>query len=335
MDVEFHYYITYVLALKAGFEKGDAHIIAYSSQYTDDNTIVYKVKLKDGEYRNYISQTFDILKPQKKLMRIYPAFHFMPGSKEELFTDGFKRKDGKTHLLLTVEDNANGKALLRDALRKNDLFRIGIACHTYADTFAHQNFVGYYDEVNGMKGFPERLFPNIGHADAGRKPDISNLIWEDLRLGSPWRIVNNKERFLLAARLIYREFCAYTGKDLKEEDTLMEEIDQAIGSPTWKETPQEKRLARLKGLLKDGFPDYDRTEWVKEAFELGPFSAIFFLINNLLLKLGLFSITIPVKGRERFFESKWFRFQEAVKAHQKIALELLKSTFSSMEIKDL
>ena len=74
MNSEFHYYITGILAHKAGFNEEEASIIAYSSQYVDHNTIVFTV----DDYKNYVSQTMNILKPMKTLMRIYPIFHFTP-----------------------------------------------------------------------------------------------------------------------------------------------------------------------------------------------------------------------------------------------------------------
>ena len=85
MDKEFHYYITYFIALKAGFNEQNAYIIAYSSQYTDDNTAEYVINPEtSSQYHTYISQTYDIFKPQEEHLRIYPVFHFMPGSGNEL-----------------------------------------------------------------------------------------------------------------------------------------------------------------------------------------------------------------------------------------------------------
>ncbi|MDA8104143.1 MAG: hypothetical protein M0Z71_02065 [Nitrospiraceae bacterium] len=44
MDIEFHYYMTHLIALRAGFKPDDAFKIAYASQYTDDNENVTKWK---------------------------------------------------------------------------------------------------------------------------------------------------------------------------------------------------------------------------------------------------------------------------------------------------
>jgi len=73
MNIEFHYYITYILAVKARFGPEEAQTIAYSSQYVDDNNQKYTLdKNKPDEYQNYISQTLNILKPKCELIRIHP-----------------------------------------------------------------------------------------------------------------------------------------------------------------------------------------------------------------------------------------------------------------------
>lgn len=60
MNIEFHYYITYILARQAEFDPEDAYKIAYSSQYTDDNNFHYYVNYDDGgHYLNEITQTLD------------------------------------------------------------------------------------------------------------------------------------------------------------------------------------------------------------------------------------------------------------------------------------
>ena len=37
MNTEFHYYITYLIAAKAGFPAEEARLLAYASQYVDNN----------------------------------------------------------------------------------------------------------------------------------------------------------------------------------------------------------------------------------------------------------------------------------------------------------
>jgi hypothetical protein len=47
MEKDFHYYATYALANKAGFSNDDSYIIAYASQYVDDNN-EHQYPKKDG-----------------------------------------------------------------------------------------------------------------------------------------------------------------------------------------------------------------------------------------------------------------------------------------------
>ncbi|MBA4397709.1 MAG: hypothetical protein C0394_10075, partial [Syntrophus sp. (in: bacteria)] len=105
MNHEFHYYITYVIAARAGFPPQDAQLVAYSSQYTDDNDIIFEIdRGRPTAYGNYISQTVNILKPMDKLLRIYSLFHFIPG--DPLAASAW-RKDGGMHWLNTTPDSEN------------------------------------------------------------------------------------------------------------------------------------------------------------------------------------------------------------------------------------
>ena len=55
MDFEFHYYMTYLIAARAGFDPHDARLLAYSSQFIDDNDMVLEIdKGKSSAYGNYM-----------------------------------------------------------------------------------------------------------------------------------------------------------------------------------------------------------------------------------------------------------------------------------------
>jgi hypothetical protein len=53
----------------------------------------------------------------------------------------------------------NVKRLFAKSLKSADLYRIGIATHTYADTFCHQNFVGFKESFNDMEGLLKKIIP--------------------------------------------------------------------------------------------------------------------------------------------------------------------------------
>jgi hypothetical protein len=85
MNAEFHYHITWLIAARAGLPAEDTEILATSSQYTDDNSIIFEIdKDMPTAYGNYISQTMNILKPKAKLLRIYPIFHDSGMTEKEL-----------------------------------------------------------------------------------------------------------------------------------------------------------------------------------------------------------------------------------------------------------
>jgi len=325
MDIEFHYYITYVIALRAGFKTEDAYIIAYACQYVDDNNKIFEINRgKTGEYKNYISQTDNILKPKKKLMRIYPVFHFMPGLIQDITGDSARRCDGKLHLLNTTPDNQNAQRILQVAFDSHNLYRIGIATHTYSDTFAHQNFVGYYDAFNSMMGLLESATPDIGHADAKHKPDWPALSWKDERLVSTHAHIDNKKRFLEAAGKLFEGYhrCLATtstgSPTIPDQEDVVAEIERAIGDYDETNEQKEKRITRYKALIGEDFVDYEEDAWFNEAVRR---------------KIGFFKWNYQWK--EHYQESHWYKFQEAVKAHQKIAKdEILKPIFDSMELKN-
>lgn len=327
MDIEYHYYITFVIALRAGFEKDEAYKIAYSSQYTDDNDTSYKINEGQKDvFENYISQTIDITKPQEERLRIYPLFHFMPGTPDEIWQSSPDRKDGKFHLLNTIPNNQNASALLSDALRSGNFYRIGTATHMFADTFAHRNFAGFKDEFNAMEGFLQGLLPNIGHADAKYDPDIPNLIWNDARLTSKYCIRSNKEFFLSATGCIFDQYRSFM-KPAKPEavrKALLADIGNAIGKGVKADTNKmrSQRLKSYKDLLKDSFIEYNEDAWFDEAVRYESDSSA---IGNSDVKTLYF-------WKDGYKHSDWYFFQKAVKKYQRKAEKVLKPAFDRMEV---
>ena len=224
MDIEFHYYITFILARKSGFKAGDSFIIAYSSQYTDDNNYRYFVNFEDGNhYLNEISQTLDITKPSPTRQKIYPLFHFIPAGKEIAGRDQFQRNP--EHYFTTIPNSANAQKFFNAALKSKDLYKIGVATHAYADTWAHQNFLGYRHRLNGKKGFG--IMPNIGHADFIHEPDKVHNIWRDPRLKKTYYEIDNDDRFLDASKAIFARFWRYNhpGDNLKKAENKYNEME--------------------------------------------------------------------------------------------------------------
>jgi hypothetical protein len=331
MDIEYHFYITYIIALRAGFDKSTAYKIAYSSQYTDDNdkeNLVINKGMPD-EYEVYISQTMNIFKPREYRLRIYPVFHFFPGTPQETLRLSARRCDGKLHLLNTTPCNSNVMRLLTSALKTNNPYRIGIATHTFVDTFAHQNFVGFRDEFNGMKGLLEKIIPDIGHADAKHKPDWPALRWKYERLISRHREIDNKKRFSEASVRLFELYRLHLKPDITrqriagEKKALLEEIDRAIGGYDRDNINRDKRINRYLNLIGDDLvEDYDKNLWFRSAVKKE--------------KRGFgFNRDWEYFWKKDYKKSEWYKFQQAVKAHQREAKRILKPLLEQMEVTKL
>ncbi len=323
MDIEFHYYMTYLISTKAGLDPDRAQVLAHSSQFIDNNDMIFEVdKGQSSAYRNYISQTMNILKPKPKLLRIYPIFHFIPG---DPLSKTAWRKDGKMHWLCTTPNSENANKTMDMAIASGDLYRIGIAAHGYVDTWAHQNFIGYYDDFNAMKIGLRKVLPNIGHAEAGHNPDWPALVWWDPRLING--AVDNKVRFLEAAGYLFEKLARFARsnksneKILMEKEKLLTDLSEAIGERDQTNERREERIGRYLKLAEKAdygdtkLPLYDEDLW----FELSVKEDVRGLQDRSdvkLLRFDPFTDKYTWKNSRNYQETDWHQFQEAVKRHQ-------------------
>jgi hypothetical protein len=257
MDIEFHYYMTYLIAARAGFSPADATILAQSAQEVDDNHIAIEVGANTPfAYKNTISQTMNILRPHHD-EHVFPIFHFIPGDPD---APSARRKDGGRSPWVTTPDSPLANEMLDTALASENLYRIGASAHAYADTWAHQNFLGRDHAFNEMpRDSGESLVEDIldeipvlriGHALACHKPDIPDLIWTDARLADP--VVVNVDRFMDAAEHLFRKLYAHrhgpewgAAQDVAVA-SLVADLRSDIGPPGKVSAPREERVARYR-----------------------------------------------------------------------------------------
>ncbi|MCX8013609.1 MAG: hypothetical protein N3A02_04905 [Rectinema sp.] len=219
MNREFHYYIVHYLARSAGFQPEEAEVIAISSQMVDESRLAWDVydgsqSLKTEITQNYLFWDPDIAR------KAYLPFHFVPGNPAEA---AHRRRDRTAHPLAVTADSSNVRSLLVAALRSQNLFRIGIALHAYADSWAHQNFSGTIDSFNQIGA--NTLVPAAGHLQAGTNPDIPDLQWEDPRLEAQYSTISNRIRFIEAARMIYRFLCTSKRRHFDDEPFVLEPLE--------------------------------------------------------------------------------------------------------------
>jgi len=323
MKIDFHFYLVYALARWAGFEgvnangEKEAQIIAYASQYVDDNDeaqvidtaghepealevlpeasaslikevsrcqrFPWAVRIKEtgNFFRPIMTQTgsFNSLIPIFQRYLFVP-FHFLPGDLEEI-----PQIRGRRNPWSTTANSRNGIALLKEALDSGDLYRIGAALHTFADTWSHQNFSGLRDDWNAVQG--SVLVPDVGHAEVFEKPDRISEIWEDKRVNKQ---IVNADRARAAAREIFNWLSMYHRSETTWED-VKDEFEELLLAED-----EDRRREMVKGMYPDEDLAYDRNRWIDGALEYDPD------LEEVVAKPG-------------FWSSHWYKFQCAVQKH--------------------
>ena len=191
MQKDVHFYLTYALSRKAGIRHEEAEKIAWADQYTDDLTeaALHGIQTQSAILGNWMLR-------QIQLSVLVP-FHFIPGTDPQ-------------HPWMTTSNSFRARELVSQA--SNNILQFGIALHGLQDTFSHEGFSGWDEELN--KCFPwyyvESALPNVGHAELRVTPDVVNYVWTDPRTG---KCIDNKERTMNAAEETYDFLTALLNPD--------------------------------------------------------------------------------------------------------------------------
>ena len=217
MKIDAHYYAVLSFCRACGFKKESAGVVAYASQFVDDariNHIVLKerpknegIKVKEiqGEF-SFLNMatchTYTRVKTfnYSAMTHNTCAFHFVPSCDGPNFPRKLKCKEESPVIL----------DILKDAKKEDDLIKLGIVLHAYADTFSHQGFSGLISKVNDIKNcktigstpwiwadklprlvtwlcegrdhefidkLTDTIIPGYGHGQAMVYPDLPYLRW--------------------------------------------------------------------------------------------------------------------------------------------------------------
>ena len=305
MEKDFHFYLIYALAKKAGLDSSD--LIAYASQFVDDNNegqfslgkeevfFPERVKASRGYYYPIMTQSLSPKSLDPYVQKyVYVPFHFLPG-------ENHSEIKGMRNPLSATPNSKNAQTILSRAMESNDPYRIGIALHTFADTWSHQNFSGLREEWNAV--YPwyvfKSLVPNIGHAEAGHSPDVISETWTDYRLAA--KKIENKQRAFEAVRVIYSAL-----RDKSQRGPSFAELERDLQSLI-EEEGYDDRIKKISDLLADrhegSIPSYSKDSWIDAALDK---------------KEG------EVVMKDQFPETHWYRFHQATKAHLALVVDLLK-----------
>jgi len=283
MNINFHYFAVKAVALEAGFSENEAQRISMFSQFVDDfaDDSVKIVKTippwaqhlakKMGGYWlftpvrtgfNGVLDYVDFLSYQSR-MDITMPFHFIPSepwaqinknARENYRVKPAVLGDGSliSEFLYTAQDAILSEKEARDV----SLMRIGMLLHTFADTYAHQNFSGDWGwenhakleqvinntddddltecftgwakdlpDANGEHDLEFSLLPSIGHANVITAPDDSYITFsmsQRVKKGDGYNLKtkerNNTILFCEAAKEMLRFLLCCNGQGPLDEN---------------------------------------------------------------------------------------------------------------------
>jgi hypothetical protein len=307
MQKDFHYCAIKCLAQYAGFPEKDAQVVAYASQFVDDATAHKAIKIAEvpPPVRNFKrwnknEKEFDpvctahsglqYLTGLKKnsQRKVYIPFHFVP----------FEKYEGKGVYDYRVAPNSplsrcllkRAKDVLSNAQKENDpveklrgLIKLGIALHTFADTWSHQRFSGrrcpaendierikvqedgHFEKLGLATRIKYNIRPDVGHAEAHLLPDQSQRIWKYEHDDSGMIFTrNNTEIFIDAAYTIHKELVSLKQGKPKPWKGYAEFIKICFEYNT---DSMKKKFASWRNQFPDVSFDYNKTDWRQSALD--------------------------------------------------------------------
>ena len=270
MDIDFHFSTIYVLSRWAGFGAYNAKVIAAASEFVDDNVsndlkiwATAKEVTPNGVIRYSGHDLWENLFNEEGNEQVWIPYHFLPGLEGETEQD---KLICKKHGVLARELAERMRNISLDD--PNYAFKLGIACHVYADTWAHQEFAGITSLANVVKDLVVDLFDGdgwksleeleeeiesigmdlaapLGHAAAIHWPDRPYAKWKSNLKFPDGR--DNTEEFMEASLDIY---------------SIMASL-QCLPST---ELPADKKALLLKAFqeIKENDPEERNAKWLEK-----------------------------------------------------------------------
>ena len=316
MNINFHYFAIKTLAFAVGFSEEDAQTIAYYSQQVDDFTKSstmqvrqeppayfmekgYATRLADGLWEVQPHPTgIDVLQSLEKHYRhtTLAPFHFVPAKPlteleaEPDFTRAdyrCVRADDESATLINLIMDEAVEAVRRHKCEQS-LMQLGMAIHSYADTYAHCGYSGLegwensafikeaYNQMTGEEEVPsgERLaywmLPHIGHANSGHVPDVCTyqidvaMRKDEKDSGMTQHIIrDNMQEFLSCAKVIWEILCwaarTWGYRKVKWYE-LKERLATAMQVPSSDETDVEKLVTHWSSVFPEIIYAYEKDE---------------------------------------------------------------------------
>ncbi len=315
MNINFHYFVVKTLCSAAGFEEPQAQTIAYYSQQVDDFSMHAPVCV-DAKPPAYLIDRHYARKLDDKLWLVLPhptgidfvrsleknyrhttlaPFHFIPGKTLSCIEE--QGESQSAYRCIPGKEAGAGliRRIVSDAVEQvkrkpdeNSLMQLGMALHTYADTYAHCHFSGLdgwenkaviekvYNESTKKEEMPwvERMFfdkvPPIGHGEAGTAPDLC-ACRIDVRIQKDKNDTaisehisrDNREWFLQCAREILDILCDCRCVKRWEDEAwhaLAERILEAMQGPGADEIRKDLLISRWSSHFPENLYSYEKNQ---------------------------------------------------------------------------
>lgn len=316
MDIVYHYFVIKTLAHTAGFSEEDAQTIAYYSQQVDDFVKCTPMRVRqeppayfmekkyakktDGEQWQVLPHPtgIDVIQSLEKHYRhtTLVPFHFIPAkSLEEIKSEsGFTRADyrcvraddARAELINQIIEEAVDA--VQEQKCEKSLIQLGMALHTFADTYAHCGYSGLdgwencavikkaYNQMTGeeevplMERFAYEVLPHIGHGNSGYIPDICTYQIdvamrkdEQDNAYSQHIVRDNLQEFLNCSKAILKILSRAAQTDVYENiawDEFKEQLAAAMQVSTEAENKKEKLISHFKSVFPEIIYTYDKNE---------------------------------------------------------------------------
>ncbi len=335
MQIDFHHGVTYVLARLAGFSREEADVIAYSAQYVDDAVDAGGIEFDNGamyaricsahkmlDYRNFEALADHL---------VWMPFHFLPGNGG--LPAGCDPEGSFVRKLQCVPNSPVARdmviSVIRNRHQRHALHRLGIAMHTYADTWAHQGFVGvrhainHATELTGPDGQHDHSFMDrvknyfvdivlpLGHGTVLSNPDKPWLLWGYTN-GLGERVErNNPKDYMDACDHMCRAMQCFRSGDIEHGAPGLPARDRAI-------------VYEMIVSLKDDDEKKRHAEWLaavaRGVFSFGPETVAYRGEGEGSWKHAALGAHDEPSGGYKytpsFLRSDWKLFHDALQAHR-------------------
>ncbi|MFZ3101814.1 MAG: DUF6765 family protein [Desulfitobacteriaceae bacterium] len=356
MNRDAHYYAVLGFCRACGFKKKSALVIAYASQFVDDAKInlmsLKKTNIAiEHDVVNNLPAFFNMATCHsyfriktfnyESMVNNTIVFHFVPGCKGENFTKKLR----------CMEESPVILDILRDVIVEDDLIKLGIVLHAYADTFSHQGFSGLLSKVNDIKNceaktkvglrlldrisnifeyfgkekydeFLDHIMPAYGHSQAMDFADLSDLLWSyeydySDEFNGSYKLVeiDNKARYTRAFKGIRKHLENYLINHQQHSDSNLRfknfEILMEALVLEGKNNKKEKNWKRL--LIEQGLFNKDDLDFIIYEDDRWLKEAF----SNFDRKVFDNREVVGVDLADNFLNSNWYGFYLAVKWYKK------------------